>query len=55
MHLRSALGMLIGANVRNGPAIVLARLRQLMPQLVNSPLMSEWDSFSMLDYLREDF
>ena len=28
VHLRSALGMLIGANVRNGPAIVLARLRR---------------------------
>ena len=72
------------ADVRVGPAIVLARVRQLMRQLladcdmnarqvigigvgvpgpvdfssgqlVNPPLMPEWDSFSIRDYLREDY
>jgi len=72
------------ADVRRGPGVVLARVRELMHtlleecdarpaqvvgigmgvpgpvdfqsgQLVNPPLMPEWDSFSIRDYLREDF
>ena len=72
------------ADVRAGPAVVLARVRTLMRellvrcgasakqvlgvgigvpgpvdfqsgQLVNPPLMPQWDSFSIRDYLREDY
>ena len=72
------------ADVRQGPGIVLARVRVLMRellaragvdakqvmgigigvpgpvnfqsgQLVNPPLMPAWDSFSIRDYLREDY
>jgi glucokinase-like ROK family protein len=72
------------ADVRRGPGVVLARVRQLMrqllaqagmtdkkligigmgvpgpvdfdsAQLVNPPLMPEWDSFSIRDYLGEEF
>jgi glucokinase-like ROK family protein len=72
------------ADVRSGPGVVLARVRELMRklladngishrqvigigigvpgpvdfgsgQLVNPPLMPEWDSFSIRDYLREAF
>ena len=72
------------ADVREGPAVVLARVRVLMRellarcnsgakdvlgigigvpgpvnfeigQLVNPPLMPAWDSFSISDYLREDY
>ena len=72
------------ADVREGPAVVLARVRVLMRellarcghtakdvlgigigvpgpvnfeigQLVNPPLMPAWDSFSIRDYLREDY
>jgi glucokinase-like ROK family protein len=72
------------ADVRDGPAVVLARVRALMRellgrcgrtardvfgigigvpgpvnfeigQLVNPPLMPAWDSFSIRDYLREDY
>jgi glucokinase-like ROK family protein len=72
------------ADVRSGPGVVLARVRQLMRQLlvqcdktprqvigigigvpgpvdfasgqlVNPPLMPHWDSFSIRDYLREDY
>jgi glucokinase-like ROK family protein len=72
------------ADVRDGPAVVLARVRTLMRellarcghsaksvlgigigvpgpvnfeigQLVNPPLMPAWDSFSIRDYLREDY
>jgi predicted NBD/HSP70 family sugar kinase len=72
------------ADVREGPAVVLARVRTLMRellircghsardvlgigigvpgpvnfeigQLVNPPLMPAWDSFSIRDYLREDY
>ena len=72
------------ADVREGPGVVLARVRVLMRQLlgqcgfeakqvigigigvpgpvnfeigqlVNPPLMPAWDSFSIRDYLREDY
>lgn len=72
------------ADVREGPGVVLARVRMLMRellaragfaarqvigigigvpgpvnfeigQLVNPPLMPAWDSFSIRDYLREDY
>jgi len=72
------------ADVRQGPGVVLARVRALMRellaqcgvaardvmgigigvpgpvdfaggQLVNPPLMPAWDSFSIRDYLREDY
>lgn len=72
------------ADVRAGPGVVLARVREVMRklladhgishrqvigiglgvpgpvdfgsgQLVNPPLMPEWDSFSIRDYLREAF
>jgi glucokinase-like ROK family protein len=72
------------ADVRQGPGVVLARVRTLMRellarggigprqvigigigvpgpvdfesgQLVNPPLMPGWDSFSIRDYLREDY
>jgi glucokinase-like ROK family protein len=72
------------ADVREGPGVVLARVRALMRellggcglapkqvigigigvpgpvnfeigQLVNPPLMPAWDSFSIRDYLREDY
>jgi len=72
------------ADVRSGPGVVLARVREVMHtllaqcgatpaqvvgigmgvpgpvdfgsgQLVNPPLMPEWDSFSIRDYLGEDF
>ncbi|WP_162577283.1 ROK family protein [Variovorax sp. PBL-H6] len=72
------------ADVREGPGVVLARVRLLMRellsrcglepklvigigigvpgpvnfeigQLVNPPLMPAWDSFSIRDYLREDY
>ncbi|MFT3821929.1 MAG: ROK family protein [Rubrivivax sp.] len=77
-HLQEA------ADVRQGPGVVLARVRALMHQalqaggamaaqvlgigigvpgpvnfeagqLVNPPLMPGWDSFSIRDYLREDY
>ena len=73
-----------GADVRQGPGVVLARVRALMRellarcgipasqvigigigvpgpvdfesgQLVNPPLMPDWDSFSIRDLLREDY
>ncbi len=72
------------ADVRDGPGVLLARVRTLMRelltrcgssakevigigigvpgpvnfengQLVNPPLMPAWDSFSIRDYLREDY
>jgi glucokinase-like ROK family protein len=72
------------ADVRQGPGVVLARVRELIRellgrcglqarqvlgigigvpgpvnfeigQLVNPPLMPAWDSFSIRDYLREDY
>lgn len=72
------------ADVRQGPGVLLARVRMLMRellvecgrsardvlgigigvpgpvnfetgQLVNPPLMPAWDSFSIRDYLREDY
>lgn len=72
------------ADVREGPGVVLARVRMLLRdlldrcgldarqvigigigvpgpvnfeigQLVNPPLMPAWDSFSIRDYLREDY
>ncbi|MDM0010857.1 ROK family protein [Variovorax sp. J22P168] len=72
------------ADVRKGPGVVLARVRELVRellaqtgfgarqvlgigigvpgpvnfeigQLVNPPLMPAWDSFSIRDYLREDY
>jgi glucokinase-like ROK family protein len=86
--LRPDMGVLAhhgeAADVRQGPGVVLARVRALIRellgrctldakqvigigigvpgpvnfeigQLVNPPLMPAWDSFSIRDYLREDY